>query len=77
MVFFLFNLKNKAQVKAEITEKLAQIIAVKTESFIDKYKFLLDKTFVKFPKEEKIKDKNGSRKKKNIKPIKIDKKIFS
>ena len=45
---FLFKRKNNAQVKATITDKLAEKIAVITESFIATYKFLFNKTFVKF-----------------------------
>ena len=69
--------KNKAQVKAEITEKLAVHKAVRTESFIAIYKFLFDKTKFTLLKAEKIKDKNGNTKKKIIKLTKIDKNIFS
>ena len=73
---FLFRRKNKAQVKAEITEKLEVHKAVKTESFIATYKFLFDKTKFTLLKAEKIKEKNGNTKKKIIKLTKIDKNIF-
>ena len=74
---FLFNLKNKEQVKAKITVKVAVHKAVIIESLIDKYKFLFDNTSPNFAKEEKINERNGIKKNIKINIINIDKKTFS
>ena len=74
---FLFNLKNKEQVRAKITVKVAVHKAVIIESLIDKYKFLFDNTSPNFAKEEKINERNGIKKNTKINIINIDKKTFS